>query len=117
MDKYGVKIDVLSFIISLRYFSPTETIPSEYIQISKEVYEECILYLKPWSKFQNGKIFNGGPEEAAWNTQNIINTLRTEMKELQAEITSNTYLGEPITELETQLAAKKAEYEALITPP
>lgn len=117
MEKYGVLIDGLSFILSVRYFKASETMPPEFIQISKVVFDETMEFLKPWSKFQDGKIFNGGPEEAAYLAAKAIEDIRIEMKRLQSEITLNTFLTESTTALQAELDAKKLEYEALITPP
>lgn len=117
MDKWAILLDGESYILGLQYFSPTQTVPAEYIQISESVYKETLAYLQPWSKFVAGKIFNGAAEQAAYELKTQIADLRQKMMDIQQEITLNTFLSESTTLLESQLADTKDEYDALITPP
>lgn len=114
MDKWAILLDSESYILGLQYFSPTESIPAGYLQISESVYIETFEYLQPWSKFISGQIYNGKEEEDEYKIKKNIEDLRDRMKYVQAEITLNTFLEESTTVLETELDNLKLRYEAIL---
>ena len=116
MDQYAILLDGESYIIGISYFAPTATIPKTWLQINKIQYDDTLTYMTPWSKFVAGKVYNGAVEEETYTHNKAVADIRQEMKDLQAEIELNTYLGESTNTLSADLATKKTEYEALIAP-
>lgn len=116
MENYAIKLNIDSFILGIEKFKTGETIPGDWIQISKAQYDSIAPIWKPWHQYISGALVDNPVEQAKYEGGVQIADLRATIKFIMSEIELNTELGEPTTALESLLTTKKAEYDALVNP-